>query len=260
MQAHHTTRGWLAVEWHLGVGGISLLNFCNAYSYLPGNNHCPLPGDVYCSLPRNICQCPAWARLQSMSGTLASSLPSWERLPVCIPCLGMLAVPSWNACQFAAWERLPVPCLGTIGSSLPGHVLQSLPGTLCKCPTPCPGHFSLIVQWRRPLPHIILASAYASRREGSQSWLRVRACIRLARATATRRLHNLGARPQTSALISLGAQGDAGRCCASSLEYACSTCDVPKARGWCQPPWLGFGESWQATSQKSTSVTRRQYS
>ena len=33
-----------------------------------------------------------------------------------------------------------------------------------------------------------------------------------------------------------------------------------KARGWCQPPWLGFGESWQATSQKSTSMTRRQYS
>ena len=23
-----------------------------------------------------------------------------------------------------------------------------------------------------------------------------------------------------------------------------------KARGWCQPPWLGLGESWQATSQK----------
>ena len=33
-----------------------------------------------------------------------------------------------------------------------------------------------------------------------------------------------------------------------------------KARGWCQPPWLSFGESWQATSQKSTSMTRRQYS
>ena len=31
-----------------------------------------------------------------------------------------------------------------------------------------------------------------------------------------------------------------------------------KARGWCQPPWLGFGESWQATSQKSTSMTRQQ--
>ena len=35
---------------------------------------------------------------------------------------------------------------------------------------------------------------------------------------------------------------------------------IIKARGWCQPTWLGFGESWQATSQKSTSVTRRQYS
>ena len=30
-----------------------------------------------------------------------------------------------------------------------------------------------------------------------------------------------------------------------------------KARGWCQPPWLGFCETWQATNQKSTSMTRR---
>ena len=147
MQAHHTTRGWLAVEWHLGVGGISLLNFCNAYSSLHGNNHCPLLGDVYGSLPGNICQCPAWARLQSLPGTLASSLPG-ERLPVCMPCLGMLAVPAWDACQFPAWERLPVPCLGTFASALPGHVLQSLPGTLCqfpaweRLPMPCLGMFA----------------------------------------------------------------------------------------------------------------------
>ena len=155
MQAHHTTRGRLAVEWHLGVGGISLLNFCNAYSSLHGNNHCPLPGDVYGSLPGNICQCPAWARLQFLPGTLASSLPgnacqfpAWERLPVCMPCLGMLAVPAWDACQFPAWERLPVPCLGTFASALPGHVLQSLSGTLCqfpaweRLPMPCLGMFA----------------------------------------------------------------------------------------------------------------------
>ena len=165
MQAHHTTRGWLAVEWHLGVGGISLLNFCNAYSSLHGNNHCPLPGDVYGSLPGNICQCPAWARLQSLPGTLASSLPgnacqfpAWERLPVCMPCLGMLAVPAWDACQFPAWERLPVPCLGTFASALPGHVLQSLPGTLCqfpaweRLPMPCLGMFASPCLGRLPVP------------------------------------------------------------------------------------------------------------
>ena len=86
--------------------------------------------------------------------------------------------------------------------------------------------FSLIVQWHRPLPHIILASAYASRREGSQSRLRARACVRFTRATANRRLHNLGARPQTSAFDFPRARGDTGRCCASLLEYSCSTCVV----------------------------------
>ena len=115
MQAHHTTRGWLAVEWHLGVGGISLLNFCNAYSSVHGNNHCPLPGDVYGSLPGNICQCPAWARLQSLPGTLASFLPG-------------------NACQFPAWERLPVPCPGTFSSPCLGRFASSLPGNVCQCP------------------------------------------------------------------------------------------------------------------------------
>ena len=33
-----------------------------------------------------------------------------------------------------------------------------------------------------------------------------------------------------------------------------------KARGWCQPPWLGFCWNWQAISQKSTWLNRRQYS
>ena len=96
-----------------------------------------------------------------------------------------------------------------------------------SAPTPCPGRFPLIVQWCGSLPaHHSLASAYASRREGSQSWLRVRACVRFARATANRRLHDLGARPQTSALNFPHARVDTGRCCARSLQYACSTCVV----------------------------------
>ena len=45
--------------------------------------------------------------------------------------------------------------------------------------------------------------------------------------------------------------------CASAIQrtLVAGNCDLLysfelKARGWCQPPWLGFGESWQATSQK----------
>ena len=112
---------------------ILLLNFCNAYSSLHGNNHSPLPGDVYGPPPGNICQCRAWALWQSLPGTLASSLPgntcqfpSWECLPVCMPCLGMLANP--------AWERLPVPCLGTFCSPCLGRFASSLPGNVCQCP------------------------------------------------------------------------------------------------------------------------------
>ena len=89
----------------------------------------------------NICQCPAWARLQSLPGTLATSLPgnacqfpAWERLPVCMSCLGMLAVPAWDACQYPAWERLPVPCLGTFCSPCLGRFASSLPGNVCQCP------------------------------------------------------------------------------------------------------------------------------
>ena len=141
MQAHHTTRGWLAVEWHLGVGGISLLNFCNAYSSLHGNNHCPLPGDVYGSLPGNICQCPAWARLQSLPGTLASSLPGNACQCACPAWACLQSLPGTlasslpgNACQFPAWERLPVPCLGTFCSPCLGRFASSLPGNVCQCP------------------------------------------------------------------------------------------------------------------------------
>ena len=180
MQAHHTTRGWLSVEWHLGGWWLIVAKlfravlFCNAYSSLPGNHYCPLPGGVCGSLPGNICQCPAWARLRSLHGTLASFLPGntwqcppWERLPVpclgClpVPCLGTLASPlpgnacqcacfPWpgrqslpgtlasslpgNACQFLAWERLPVPCLGTFCSPCLGRFASSLPGSACQCP------------------------------------------------------------------------------------------------------------------------------
>ena len=71
----------------------------------PGLGRLPVPclGTLASFLPGNACQCacPAWACLQSLPGTLASS-----------------------------WERLPVPCLGTFASALPRHVLQSLPGTL----------------------------------------------------------------------------------------------------------------------------------
>ena len=101
------------------------------------------------------CQCLAWARLQSLPGTLASSLPgnafqfpAWERLPV--PCLGTLAsvhaLPG-HACS-PCMGRLPVPCLGTFACALPEHVLQSLPGTLCQFPAwehlpmPCLGMFA----------------------------------------------------------------------------------------------------------------------
>ena len=130
----HPTRlvgGWVAPR----VVGISLLNFRNAYSSLSGNNHCPLPGhvDVYSSLPGNICQCPAWARLQSLPGTLCQcGCPAWA----CLQSLpGTLAssLPG-NACQFPAWERLPVPCLGTFCSPCLGHFACSLPGNVCQCP------------------------------------------------------------------------------------------------------------------------------
>ena len=90
---------------------------------------------------------PAWGRLR---------FPAWEHLPV--PCLGTFAVPAWDACQFPAWERLPVPCLGTFASALPGHVLQSLPGTLCqfpaweRLPMPCLGMFASPCLGRLPVP------------------------------------------------------------------------------------------------------------
>ena len=126
MQAHHTTHGsgwwWSGTS---GVGGKSLLNFFGQ-----------------CSL-----QCllfPAQGRQGSLPGNICS--PCLERLPAL--CLGTLASaqtlpgnacqcenPAWACLQsLPAWDTLPVPYLGTLVSSLTGHAVQSLPGTLCQFP------------------------------------------------------------------------------------------------------------------------------
>ena len=138
-----------------GVGGISLLNFCNAYSSLHGNNTVPCLGTstVPClgtfasALPGHICS-PCLGRLPvPCLGTLASvhalpghaCSPCLGRLPV--PCLGTLAsslpgnacqCPAWAGFAVPAWDALPVPCLGTFANALPGHLCQSLPGTLAS--------------------------------------------------------------------------------------------------------------------------------
>ena len=122
-----------------------------------GTTTVPCLGDVYGSLPGNICQCPAWARLQSLPGTLASSLPGNACQCACPAWACLQSLPG-TACQFPAWERLPVPCLGTFASALPGHVLQSLPGTLCqfpaweRLPMPCLGMFASPCLGRLPVP------------------------------------------------------------------------------------------------------------
>ena len=76
-----------------------------------------LPGTLASSLPGNACQCacPAWACLQSLPGTLGSSLPG-------------------NAWQFPAWERLPMPCLGTFCSPCLGLFASSQPENVCQFP------------------------------------------------------------------------------------------------------------------------------
>ena len=43
-------------KWRLGVGGISLLNFCNAYSSLHENNHCPRTRACVCACV-HVCMC-----------------------------------------------------------------------------------------------------------------------------------------------------------------------------------------------------------
>ena len=66
--------------------------------------------------------------------------------------------PAWGCLRFPAWEHLPVPCLGTFASALPGHVLQSLPGTFCqfpaweRLPMPCLGMFASPCLGRLPVP------------------------------------------------------------------------------------------------------------
>ena len=53
---------------------------------------------------------PAWEHLQSLPGTLASTLPGYACQ---FPAWGRLPVPAWDACWCPAWARLPIPCLGT---------------------------------------------------------------------------------------------------------------------------------------------------
>ena len=141
MQAHHTTRGWLAVEWHLGGWWLIAAKLLQCLQFPAWKQHCPLPGDVYGSLPGNICQCPAWARLQSLPGTLASSLPGNACQCACPAWACLQSLPGTlasslpgNACQFPAWERLPVPCLGRFCSPCLGRFASSLPGNVCQCP------------------------------------------------------------------------------------------------------------------------------
>ena len=110
--AHHTVRGWLAVEWHLGAGSRSLLNFLCSHLLqclqFPAWEQPPPPAwgrlrfPVWENLPF------AWARLQSQPGTLASSLPG-------------------NVCQYPAWACLPIPCLGMFAIALPGTLASALP-------------------------------------------------------------------------------------------------------------------------------------
>ena len=126
----------------LAVGGKSLLNLF-----------------AQCSL--QCLQFPAWEQpLSPAWGCLR--FPAWEHFAV--PCLGTFAVPAWDACQVPASKRLPgcMPCLGrlpgpfvgalaslkTFANDLPGHIVQSLPGTLCqfpaweRSPMPCLGMFA----------------------------------------------------------------------------------------------------------------------
>ena len=77
---------------------------------------------------------PAWEHLQSLPGTLASTLPgyacqfpAWERLPV----------PAWDACWCPAWARLPIPCLGTFCQFF-FFFLRMFSSLICHGPTvPC---------------------------------------------------------------------------------------------------------------------------
>ena len=82
-----------------------------------------------------------------------------------MPCLGMLAVPAWACLQSlpgmiasSLSGNLPVLCLGTFASALPEHVLQSLTGTLCqfpaweRLPISCLGMFASPCLARLPVP------------------------------------------------------------------------------------------------------------
>ena len=90
--------------------------------YLRTNYHCSLPGDVYGSLPGNICQFPALSTLAVLAWDGDSSMPEHSCQCAC---------PAWDCLQSLPWtlanSRPVIVC-----QCLPGHVLQSLPGTLCK--------------------------------------------------------------------------------------------------------------------------------
>ena len=120
--------------------------------------------------------------------------------------------------------------------------------------------FSLIVQWPPSAVAHPSCVAYASRREGSQSRLRVRACVRFARATANRQLHNLGCETTNFCFDFPRARGDTGRCCASLLKYSCSTCVVSlrNAEAVHILGWLSTGGSagWCKASSPDISRSR----
>ena len=109
-------RGW----WHITAQLLQCLQFpaweqplSPAWGRLrfPAWEHLPvpcfgtlqsLPGTLASSLPGNACQCacPAWACLQSLPGTLASSLPG----NVCqCPAWARFAVPAWDDFSWDSW-------------------------------------------------------------------------------------------------------------------------------------------------------------
>ena len=136
-------RGW----WHIAAKLLQCLQF-PAWQPLS-----PAWGRLfYSSLSGNICQCPAWARLQSLPlpclGTLASvhALPGHHQGLQSLP--GTLAGSLlWNACQFLpgnvcqcpawarfavpAWDALPVPCLGINVCQCPAWACLPVPAWEC---------------------------------------------------------------------------------------------------------------------------------
>ena len=104
MEAHHTTRGWLVVEWHLrGWWQTVTKTFCTG---------------LLCNAYR------------SLLGT--SLFPAWEHLQV--PCLGHLPVPCLGTLASSLHGNAPMSCLGTLCSPCLGRFANSLPGNIRQCP------------------------------------------------------------------------------------------------------------------------------